>query len=205
MGGRAPGIYDSWEGGAGAGRGISGAKIQELHVADRRHRGISATTEATSSTPLAGMAAHRQPEIISYRRSRDTSRRHRVDAACARQSGRDGVSRVSSRHRRSCSTLWPVADGTQQCRRISGPGPRPGPLRARKDGCAPSSPTAVRPRHGCATARHALLAPTPRNAGLLATLQRAERWVQTYTSRWPRGKVGHRKVGREIPADFGRK
>ena len=157
--GRAPGIYDSWEEAQAQVEGFPGAKYKSF-------TSQTAATEAFRNDggdelyALRAMAAHRQPEIINYEAFPEIRLDAiAVDAACA---GNPGVMEYRGVVVGTGEELFhygPVADGTNNV----------GEFLAlvhalalcRRDGCAPSTPTAVRPRHGCATARLALRSPLP--------------------------------------------
>lgn len=202
--GRAPGIYDSWEEAQAQVEGFPGAKYKSF-------TSQTAATEAFRNDggdelyALRAMAAHRQPEIINYEAFPEIRLDAiAVDAACA---GNPGVMEYRGVVVGTGEELFhygPVADGTNNV----------GEFLALVHALALCEQKGwVRTIYSDSRTAQAWLrnrktrtslAPTPRNAALLATLQRAERWVQTHTSRCTVVKWDTEKWG-EIPADFGRK
>jgi ribonuclease HI len=200
--GRAPGIYDSWEDAQEQVEGFPGA----------RYKSFSSQTAATEAFRndgdelyvLRALADHKA-KIINYEAFPEIRLDAiAVDAACA---GNPGVMEYRGVVVGTGEELFhygPVPDGTNNI----------GEFLALVHALAlceqkgwvrtiySDSRTAqawLRNRKARTT-----LTPTANNAQLLATLQRAERWVQTHTSPCPVVKWNTDLWG-EIPADFGRK
>lgn len=202
--GRAPGIYDSWEEAREQIEGFPGAK----------YKSFSSQTAATEAFrdyggdelyALRALAERKATQLVNYEAFPEIRLDAiAVDAACAGNPGVMEYRGVVVGTGEELFHFGPVADGTNNV----------GEFLAlvhalalcEKNGWTRTIYSDSRTAQAWLRNRKARtsLAPTPRNAALLATLQRAERWVQTHTPRCPVVKWDTEKWG-EIPADFGRK
>ncbi len=201
--GRAPGIYDSWEDAQEQVEGFPGA----------RYKSFTSQTAATEAFrgdgrdelyALRALADHKA-KIINYEAFPEIKLDAiAVDAACAGNPGAMEYRGVVVGTGQELFHFGPVAQGTNNI----------GEFLAlvhalalcEQKGWVRTIYSDSRIAQSWLRNRRARtsLAPTPENAKLLETLARAERWVQTHTSRCPVVKWDTETWG-EIPADFGRK
>lgn len=193
--GRAPGIYDSWEEAQAQVEGFPGAKYKSF-------TSQTAATEAFRNDggdelyALRAMAAHRQPEIINYEAFPEIRLDAiAVDAACA---GNPGVMEYRGVVVGTGEELFhygPVADGTNNVGEFLAL-VHALALCEQKGWCAPSTPTAYGPGMVAQPqdTHFARPYPTQCRAARHPAARRALGADPHFAL--PRGKVGHRKVGR---------
>lgn len=203
--GNSPGIYDSWDECRLQTENYPGARFKAFDSQEAATRAFRGDPDE-QMTLLRSIARHHTSPKVNYEAIPEINLDSiAVDGACSKNPGPMEYQGVDVRTGAQLFHVGPLDDGTNNVAEYLALVHALAWLDQRSNTHTIVYSDSRTAQSWLRNRRHkSTLAPTPRNAGIIDMLQRADRWLQTHPFHNPVVKWNTEEWG-EIPADFNRK